>query len=119
MSEDEKIILDYVVYLLINTSNNKTYVGCTNNTNRRIRQHNRELVGGAKYTKLNKDIGEWLFYGFIKNLEKRQALSLEKKVQIRSRKLSGTPIERRLKAFNSILSEYNELNQTELKFEVC
>jgi predicted GIY-YIG superfamily endonuclease len=38
MSEDEKIILDYVVYLLINTSNNKTYVGCTNNTNRRIRQ---------------------------------------------------------------------------------
>ena len=65
--------------------------------------NNGELVGGAKYTKLNKDIGEWLFYGFIKNLHKRQALSLEKKIQIRSRKLSGTPIERRLKAFNSIL----------------
>ena len=117
MSEDEKIILDYVVYLLVNTSNNKTYVGCTNNTIRRIRQHNGELVGGAKYTKTNKDIGEWLFYGFIKNLHKRQELSLEKKFQIISRKLSVTPIERRLKAFNSILSEYNELNQTDLIFE--
>ena len=117
MSEDEKNILDYVVYLLVNTSNNKTYVGCTNNTIRRIRQHNGDLVGGAKYTKFNKDIGEWLFYGFIKNLHKRQALSLEKKIQIRSRKLSGTPIERRLKAFNLILSEYNELNGFNLIFE--
>ena len=55
MSEDEKIILDYVVYLLVNTSNKKTYVGSTNNTIRRIRQHNGDLVGGAKYTKFNKN----------------------------------------------------------------
>ena len=114
---NEQLKLNYVVYLLANTSNNKTYVGSTNNTVRRIRQHNGDLVGGAKYTKLNKDIGEWLFYGMIKNLYKRQALSIEKKVQIRSRKMSGTPIERRLKSFNSILNEYNELNGTNLFFE--
>jgi putative endonuclease len=112
----ETIKLDYVVYLLVNTSNNKTYVGSTNNTTRRIRQHNGELVGGAKYTKLNKDNGQWLFYGMIKNLHKRQALSLEKKIQIKSRKLSGKPIERRLKAFNSILNEYNELNGSNIIF---
>ncbi len=114
---NEPIKLDYVVYLLVNTSNNKTYVGSTNNTKRRIRQHNGDLVGGAKYTKINKDTGKWLFYGMIKNLHKRQALSIEKKIQIRSRKLSGTPIERRLKAFNSILNEYNQLNNTNLFFE--
>ncbi len=114
--KSDEIKLDYVVYLLVNTSNNKTYVGSTNNTVRRIRQHNGELVGGAKYTKLNKDTGEWKFYGMVKNLFKIQALSIEKKVQIRSRKVSGTPIQRRLKAFNSILNEYNETHDTNLVF---
>jgi len=42
---------DYLVYLLVNSSNNCTYIGCTNNSIRRLRQHNGELVGGAKYTK--------------------------------------------------------------------
>ena len=114
---NEPIKLDYVVYLLVNTSNNKTYVGSTNNTKRRIRQHNGDLVGGAKYTKINKGTGEWSFYGMIKKVDKRQAVSIEKKVQIRSRKVSGSPIERRLKAFNSILNEYNQLNGTNLVFE--
>lgn len=101
---------EYVVYILINTSHNKTYVGITNNPKRRLRQHNGELVGGAKYTTLNRGNGEWLFYGFIKNLEKRQSLSIEKKIKIKSRKLKGTPINRRLQAINLILLEYNNLN---------
>jgi predicted GIY-YIG superfamily endonuclease len=41
------------VYVIrgINTSNKiKYYIGYTNNPQRRIRQHNREIVGGAKST---------------------------------------------------------------------
>lgn len=110
--------MSYVVYVLINTESNKTYVGITNKPERRIRQHNGDLVGGAKYTKINKGDGQWQFYGFIKNLEKIPSLSLEKKIQIKSRKMSGTPIERRLKAINNILNEYNEINQTNLTFEI-
>ncbi len=109
---------NYVVYVLINTSNNKTYVGITNNTVRRLRQHNGELVGGAKYTTNNKELGEWVFYGFIRNLEKRPSLSLEKRIQLKSRKLSGKPIERRLKAIKIILDDYNQKNLTNHSFDI-
>jgi predicted GIY-YIG superfamily endonuclease len=107
---------NYVVYVLINTSHNKTYIGITNKPTRRIRQHNCELVGGAKYTTSNKSDGIWKFYGFIKNLDKKTALSLEKKIKIRSKKISGTPIEKRTKAIGSLLNEFNEINQTNLIF---
>jgi putative endonuclease len=98
--------MDYIVYLLINSANNYTYVGITNNPQRRIRQHNGELVGGARYTHNFKKDGEWIFYGKIENLTKHIALSLEKRIQIKSRKVSGkTPLERRLTAINFILSD--------------
>jgi len=45
---------NYIIYLLYNTENTCTYVGITNNPKRRLRQHNGELVGGAKYTKAKK-----------------------------------------------------------------
>lgn len=38
------------VYLLAATTSNQTYIGMTNNVKRRLRQHNGELAGGAKYT---------------------------------------------------------------------
>jgi predicted GIY-YIG superfamily endonuclease len=98
--------MSYIVYLLINTESNYTYIGSTNNKERRIRQHNGDLVGGAKYTKNFKKDGEWIYYGYIENLEHRQALSIEKRIQKKSRKVSGkTPLERRLKAIEIILSD--------------
>jgi len=108
---------NYVVYVLVNTSHNKTYIGITNNTTRRIRQHNCELVGGAKYTTSNKGSGSWIFYGFIKNLHKILSLSFEKKIKIKSKKMSGTPIERREKAISKILEEYNLISNTNYQFE--
>lgn len=94
---------NYLIYVLINTSHNKTYVGITNNPTRRLRQHNGELVGGAKYTTNNKGDGEWKFYGYIKNVDKREALSLEKRIKLKSRKMSGTPINKRINAINMLL----------------
>jgi len=100
---------DYLVYILVNTNNNKTYVGMTNNYNRRIRQHNCEIVGGARYTKMNKNEGLWNYYGIINNLNKRLALRIEKLIKINSRKISGSPIERRMKSINKVLINYPEL----------
>jgi putative endonuclease len=122
---------NYIVYLLVNTCNSNTYIGITNNKERRLRQHNGELVGGAKYTCANKGNGRWVFYGYISSnpdtiLEKNQALSIEKKIKIMSRKLSGninpneeykiiipndatTPLKKRLRAINKILENYSNL----------
>ena len=98
---------NYLVYLLVNTKNNCTYIGCTNNPIRRLRQHNGELVGGAKYTSSRKQDGVWNYFGHILNLEKCQALSIEKKIQIRSRKTKGaTPLEKRLNCISKLLEEY-------------
>jgi putative endonuclease len=99
--------------MLINTSHNKTYIGITNNKQRRIRQHNGEITGGAKYTTANLGFGEWIYYGWIAAkesiLEKNRALSIEKKIKIRSKKLKGTPIEIRIGAINSLLLENIDL----------
>ena len=40
----------YVCYCISSTTTSKTYVGVTNNLERRLRQHNGEIKGGAKYT---------------------------------------------------------------------
>ena len=101
---------DYILYLLINRSNNCTYVGITNNPEQRLRKHNGELVGGAKYTKMKKGTGLWEYYGFIIGLEKRLALSIEKKIHIYSNKTKGSnPLEKRINCINNILKNYNGL----------
>jgi predicted GIY-YIG superfamily endonuclease len=105
---------NYVIYLLVNTVNNCTYIGITNNSDRRLRQHNGELVGGAKYTHAKKGNGEWKFYGWVKGigeniLIKNRSLSLEKKIKIRSRKCKGLPLEKRITAINNILEENLDL----------
>ena len=43
--------MDYVCYVLLDASGRRSYAGCTNNLVRRLRQHNGELVGGAKATR--------------------------------------------------------------------
>ena len=72
---------NYVVYLLVHTEHDKTYLGITNNFKRRLRQHNREIKGGAKYTSINKGSGRWFCYLQIQNLTKSKALSIERTIK--------------------------------------
>jgi len=41
----------WVVYTLKSASTSKTYTGCTVDAERRLRQHNGEIKGGAKSTR--------------------------------------------------------------------
>lgn len=67
----------HCTYILGNTLNNKTYNGYTTDINRRIRQHNGELKGGAKYT--SQHVGVWFVVLTISSHDftKKSALSFE------------------------------------------
>jgi predicted GIY-YIG superfamily endonuclease len=99
----------YIVYLLVNTSNNNnyTYLGITNNSKRRLRQHNGIIKGGAKYTNAFKGDGEWIYYLKIKNLTKSEALSIERTAKNKRKNATGIkPIDKRLDVLLPILDKY-------------
>ena len=70
---------NYVCYLLKSENSNRTYIGVTNNLKKRLRQHNGEICGGAKYTRSNRPWKPILCVsGFI---TKNQSLSFEYRVK--------------------------------------
>ena len=95
------------VYLLESTSGN-TYVGATVDLNRRLRQHNKEIKGGASATSIKVLKGEtWRRVCFVKGFpEWRAALQFEWRWKQLSRKLSVkmNPLERRMSALKTLLS---------------
>lgn len=58
---------NHYVYILKAISKNKYYIGYTINLKRRLKQHNRELKGGAKCTAGNK----WEYFAIFTNLDNR------------------------------------------------
>lgn len=104
MSQDK-----YYCYILRSTNEkhlNKTYNGSTNNMKRRLRQHNGELVGGAKSTH-NK--GLWIPYVILTGFESKiEALCCEYRIKhptnkkLREGKYNG--VKGRVKSLNIVLN---------------
>jgi predicted GIY-YIG superfamily endonuclease len=70
---------NYYVYVLTPRESRwrhkKTYVGSTNDRARRVRQHNGELVGGAKRTRAYRP---WIYLGWVSGFRNRtEALKFE------------------------------------------
>ena len=95
-----------LVYLLL-SSDNATYVGATVDLDRRLRQHNKEIKGGAHATGAKVEKGEtWIRAAHVKNFPDWQAaLQFEWRWKQISRKLPAKmlPLERRLLAVNMLL----------------
>ena len=95
------------VYLLVATNGN-TYVGATIDLNRRLRQHNKEIKGGAHATSMQVLKGEtWTRAAHVSGFPNWQsALQFEWRWKQLSRKLpiSLNPLERRIKALKELLS---------------
>ena len=97
----------FYVYLLISTSKT-TYVGATVDLDRRLRQHNGELVGGAKATRIKVKKGEvWTRACYVSEFPTwSAALQFEWKWKRLGRKFSRKmyPLERRVKALKLLLT---------------
>jgi len=96
--------LCYILRNKIDKYKNYTYNGATNNIKRRIRQHNSEIKGGAKYTSGK---GVWEPYCIITGFEDKIAtLQAEwriKRVKGRRRSRKYSKPEGRIKGLNEIL----------------
>ena len=94
------------VYLL-QSSDNATYVGATVDLDRRLRQHNKEIKGGAHATGAKVEKGEqWIRAAHVKGVPDWQAaLQFEWRWKQISRKLPAKmfPLERRMVALNMLL----------------
>ena len=97
--------MSWFVYLLSTVDTPiRTYVGATLDVDRRLRQHNGELSGGARATSTVP--GGWYRVCYVSGFEnQREALRFEWWWKRRSAKLTGTPLERRQAAMEAMISE--------------
>ena len=97
----------FYVYLLEST-NKSTYVGATVDLNKRLRQHNKEIKGGAHATSIKVLQGEtWQRVCHVEGFPDWQAaLQFEWRWKQLSRKISINmkPIERRILALTELIS---------------
>jgi structure-specific endonuclease subunit SLX1 len=91
-------------YMLASTDGRKTYVGATIDPNRRLRQHNGEICGGARATKGRCWKRRFLVGGFE---DERAALRFEWRWKYLTRQAPGDSfIERRSHALSLLLSDF-------------
>ena len=99
------------VYLLSSQEETQTYVGATLDIERRLRQHNSELSGGAKYTtsKSKWNHSYWKRILYVDGFQtQREALQFEWALKHASRTYAKrhytTPLQRRIFALELLLT---------------
>jgi structure-specific endonuclease subunit SLX1 len=99
--------MSFFVYLLL-SSDNATYVGATVDLERRLRQHNKEIKGGAFQTGTKVEKGEvWIRACHVEGFPDWQAaLQFEWRWKQISRKITSSmhPLKRRMMALKQLLA---------------
>ena len=113
MENESPLVLEkeQYVYLLVSTYGS-TYVGATVDLDHRLRQHNKELKGGAKATSIKVERGEtWHRHRYVSGFPTWQsALQFEWRwKQIHRRlprngKVGWSPLDNRMRALETLLS---------------
>jgi len=101
--------MSYVYF--IKSTHGSTYIGATVDLDRRIRQHNKLIVGGARATSMKVAKGEtWSYYCYVENFPNyNEALKFEWRWKHLSRQIqkenpSLNPIEKRMEALKRLLA---------------
>lgn len=101
--------MSYVYF--IESTNGSTYIGATVNLDKRIRQHNKEITGGALATSIKVSKGEiWSYVCYVENFPNwNEALKFEWRWKQISRQLQKNnpkqnPREKRLEALDKLLA---------------
>ena len=98
--------MSFFVYLLVSTDGS-TYIGATVDLDHRLRQHNKEIKGGAVATSRKVSLGQsWTRACHVRNFpDWKSALQFEWAWKFQSRKLSPKllPMDRRKEALNNLL----------------
>ena len=94
--------MSYLCYLIVSFDSSKTYIGITNDFTKRLRQHNGEIKGGAKYTTQGRP---WRLIAHIKGFENHiQVLQFEWAFKYVTRSVKGkTPLLRRGEALYQLV----------------
>jgi predicted GIY-YIG superfamily endonuclease len=100
--------MSYVYLLLATPHRDATYVGATVDLDRRLRQHNKEIKGGAVATSIKVAKGNvWIRAAYVQGFPDWQAaLQFEWRWKQLSRKLPANmaPLLRRMKALKQLLA---------------
>jgi len=95
---------EWFCYMLLSTDGRKTYVGATVNPDRRLRQHNGEITGGARATKGRSWARRFLVGGFDGEVP---ALRFEWRWKYLTRQAPGDSfLERRMHALSLLLADF-------------
>jgi len=130
MNEIDKKINHWYCYILKNNSDkdiNRTYNGYTNKPANRIRQHNGELVGGAKYTS-QFGANSWEMYFLMRGFpDSQNALQCEWRIKHpdnkRKRPNKYNSVAGRIIGVNEVLklnrwTANSKIDNTTVKFEI-
>jgi structure-specific endonuclease subunit SLX1 len=101
--------MSFFVYLLLSSPHrNSTYVGATVDLERRLRQHNKEIKGGAHATSVKVLKGEtWIRAAYVEGFPDWQsALQFEWRWKQLTRKISNSihPLQKRMIALKQLLN---------------
>jgi predicted GIY-YIG superfamily endonuclease len=112
--------MSFYVYF-IESTNGSTYIGATVDLDKRIRQHNKEIKGGATATSIKVNMGEiWSYVCYIENCQNwTAALQCEWRWKQISRQIQKTkprqkPRDRRLEALDKLLELDKPTSKAEL-----
>jgi len=109
--------MDYCCYLIFNNET-KTYIGCTNNFSRRIRQHNKEIKGGAKYTTNYKTDKDWVPVLIVEGFkDKSTALSFE--WRMKKQRNSRGVLKRAIGITNRIKNVFEIIKEDKITSKSC